>query len=465
MNPAFDAFLRSWPFNPLLVLSLALSAAIYFRGWRELCRRAPSRWNGGHLAAFLGGMTAVFLALGSPIEVFSSMALSIHMVQHMLLLMVAPPLIWLGTPNLVFLRGLPDSVRRYWIAPLLRARGLQRFFGRLTHPLVALPLFVGTIWLWHAPVIYEWALRSDVGHYFEHTSFLAAALLFWFPVIRPEPSRPGWSHWLLIPYLLIADVQNTLLAALLTFANRPIYRYYVEVPPLPGLSPLGDQAAAGVIMWVPGSVAFLVPLFAIGVRLLYPTRTQSRRATEISRIAIESRESTTSRAARAPGLNTVRRPEHPAAGPFSAVAARAAGIAIAAGHRGSNSDHRWIAWATDCRGQPGRRVAVDSLARIAHPGTARGGQCLLHGLSLHVATTAGRALAGTWTRLAACAAYEMVGGRAYRDLSLGLRNLFLMEQPAVDGLDRHRLLRHGLRRRRSVSRRHLLQIRLSHRPI
>ena len=185
----------------------------------------------------------------------------------------------------MFLRGLPESVRRYWIAPLLRARSLQRFFGRLTHPLVALPLFVGTIWLWHAPVIYDWALRSDVCHYAEHASFLATALLFWFPVIRPRPSRPGWSHWLLIPYLLIADVQNTLLAALLTFANRPLYRYYVEVPPLPGLSPLGDQAAAGVIMWVPGSVAFLVPLFAIGVRLLYPTRTVSRRATEITRFA------------------------------------------------------------------------------------------------------------------------------------------------------------------------------------
>jgi cytochrome c oxidase assembly factor CtaG/ferredoxin len=278
MNPAFDAFLRSWPFNPLLLLSLTLTAAVYFRGWRALCRRAPGRWNGGHLAAFLGGLTAVFLALGSPIELFSSMALSIHMVQHMLLLMVAPPLIWLGAPTLVFLRGLPESVRRYWIAPLLRARGLQRFFGRLTHPLVALPLFVGTIWLWHAPVIYDWALRSDVCHYSEHASFFAVALLFWFPVIRPEPSRPGWSHWLLIPYLLIADVQNTLLAALLTFANRPIYRYYTEVPPLPGLSPLGDQAAAGVIMWIPGSVAFLVPLFAIGVRLLYPTRTASHRA-------------------------------------------------------------------------------------------------------------------------------------------------------------------------------------------
>ena len=93
--------------------------------------------------------------------------------------------------------------------------------------------------------------------------------MFWYPVIRPYPSRPRWSPWLLIPYLILADVQNTLLSALLTFSDQPLYSYYVERPRLGNLSPLDDQAAAGVLMWVPGSLAYLVPLFVIGVRLLF----------------------------------------------------------------------------------------------------------------------------------------------------------------------------------------------------
>ena len=96
-------------------------------------------------------------------------------------------------------------------------------------------------------------LASDGWHYLQHVCFLGTALLFWYPVIRPYPSRPSWSPWLLIPYLILADVQNTLLSALLTFSDQPLYSYYVERPRLGNLSPLEDQAAAGVLMWVPGS--------------------------------------------------------------------------------------------------------------------------------------------------------------------------------------------------------------------
>ena len=92
--------------------------------------------------------------------------------------------------------------------------------------------------------------------------------MFWYPVVRPYPARPRWSPWLLLPYLFLADLSNTALSALLTFSDRLLYPYYAEVPRLAGLSPLDDQSAAGVIMWVPGSVAFLLPLFSIGVRLL-----------------------------------------------------------------------------------------------------------------------------------------------------------------------------------------------------
>jgi len=276
MNPAIDVYLRSWPSNPPLVFSLILAAAIYVRGWVALHRRTPRRWHRGHLIAFLGGLLVVFIALASPIESFASLVLSQHMLQHMLLMMVAPPLIWLGAPLFPLLRGLPEPIRVDWIRPLLRARSLRRLFQRLTHPVVALPLFVGAVWLWHAPAAYDWALRSNAWHYVEHACFLGTGLLFWYPVVRPYPSRPSWSPWLLIPYLILADVQNTLLSAILTFSDRPLYSFYTELPTLSGLSTLKDQAAAGVIMWVPGSVAYLVPVFAIGVQLLFSGGVETR---------------------------------------------------------------------------------------------------------------------------------------------------------------------------------------------
>src|SRR5262249_10342217 len=110
---------------------------------------------------------------------------------------------------------------------------------------------------------------SSGWHYLQHVCFLASALLFWYPVVRPYPSRPAWSSWLLFPYLILADVQNTVLSALFTFSSRILYPYYAEIPRLAGVSALEDQAAAGVLMWVPGSLVFLLPLFGIALRLLY----------------------------------------------------------------------------------------------------------------------------------------------------------------------------------------------------
>jgi cytochrome c oxidase assembly factor CtaG len=289
VSPTLDAALRSWPFDPWLFAALLLTAGVYLRGWRKCAMLSrpsgagcdggttsgresmpPSRgrWHGGRPAAFLGGLAAIYLALASPIEPFADLLLQVHMVQHLLLMMVAPPLLWLGAPLFPLLRGLPRPVRAFWAAPLMSAPPLRRLFGRLTHPLTALVLFVVVTWIWHAPPVYDLALRSGGWHYLEHACFLGTALLFWYPVVRPYPARPRWSSWLLLPVLFLADLSNTALAALLTFSDRLLYPYYGEVPQLAGLTPLDDQAGAGVIMWVPGSVAFLLPLFGIGVQLL-----------------------------------------------------------------------------------------------------------------------------------------------------------------------------------------------------
>jgi cytochrome c oxidase assembly factor CtaG/ferredoxin len=269
MDPTFDAFLRSWPLDPWMLFALLITAGLYLRGWLVLRERDGSRWPAGRVVAFGMGLLTVFLALCSPIETFTSLLLQVHMLQHLLLMMIAPPLLWLGAPAFPMLLGLPRPVRTYWIAPFFRSRIVRQAFRWLTHPVPAWLLFTAATWIWHVPPTYELALSSDGWHYLQHISFLVTALIFWYPVIRPFPSHPRWSPWLLVPYLILADVQNTLLAAWLTFSTRPLYAYYVNRPRLGNLSPLEDQAAAGVLMWVPGSLVYLVPLFVIGIRLLF----------------------------------------------------------------------------------------------------------------------------------------------------------------------------------------------------
>ena len=280
MNPTFDAFLVSWPYDPWLVVALAASAGIYLRGWRSLRRHDAARWTPWRLCAFLAGLATIYLAVASPIESFADLLLLVHMLQHLLLLMVAPPLIWLAAPLLPMLRGLPKPIRMGIVAPWMRSPIIRRSFTLLTHPIAAWPLFAAVVWLWHTPRGYELALADPQWHVAEHVSFVAAALLFWYPVVSPFPSRPRWSRWIVVPYLILADVQNTVLAAWLTFSSAAIYPHYEAVPRVGGWTPLADQQVAGVLMWVPGSIALLVPVLVIGMKLLFGERSP-RPATEV----------------------------------------------------------------------------------------------------------------------------------------------------------------------------------------
>jgi cytochrome c oxidase assembly factor CtaG/ferredoxin len=271
MDSTFEAFLRSWPLDPWVVIPILLTAAVYLRGWNDL-RQRSRRFGPVQLSCFLAGLACLFLALASPIESFASLLLQVHMLQHLLLMIVAPPLLWLGAPLLPLLRGLPESIRRYWIAPLFRVPAIRETFNFLTQLRVAWVIFAAATWIWHAPPLYERALASDAWHAVEHGCFLFAGLLFWYPVVRPYPARPAFSRWLLLPYLILADVQNTALAALFTFSGRVFYPHYAAVPRLWGISAVADQTTAGLLMWVPGSIAFLGPLVVIARNLLYPPR-------------------------------------------------------------------------------------------------------------------------------------------------------------------------------------------------
>jgi cytochrome c oxidase assembly factor CtaG len=255
---------------------LTAGGVIYAAGWRRYRRRLPRRFTGSHLAAFLSGLGCLAVAIASPLDEAADRLLSAHMVQHILLLTVAPALLLLGEPLLPLLRGLPGPVRRSLAAPLLRRRSLRAAAHALVHPLPALLLSSVIFWSWHLPAPYQLALRVPALHVIEHASFFAVGLVFWYPVVQPWPSRPRWPSGAMIPYLLVADVQNTVLAAVLTFSDRVLYPFYEFHSRAMGAAALDDQVLAGVIMWVPLSLAYLLPAALLTIRLLSPTEPNSR---------------------------------------------------------------------------------------------------------------------------------------------------------------------------------------------
>src|SRR5262245_33935533 len=268
MDPVIENILRSWTFEPWIIISLSLGAIIYLRGCRELNRRLPRRFALWRLIAFQAGLLTLFLALASPLHQLAELLLQFHMIQHLLLMMVVPPLLLLGAPVLPLLRGLPRPVLQHWVGPLFASKRLQRLAHFFTHPLVCLLAFTVSNVAWHLPRLYELALRSEFWHDVQHICFLGTGLLFWWPVVQPWPSRLRWPQWAMIPYLLFADIQNTALSAFLIFSERILYPSYAAVPRLWGISVLDDQAAAGAIMWVPGSLVFLIPVAILAIRWL-----------------------------------------------------------------------------------------------------------------------------------------------------------------------------------------------------
>jgi cytochrome c oxidase assembly factor CtaG len=267
-----EALFTTWDIPWGVTAALALAAVIYVRGWVRIRRTRRDLFPAWRMVAFLGGVLAIFAAVASPLDTFSESLLFMHMAQHFVLMSIAPPLMVLGAPVVPMLRGLPRPVIRRVLRPLFATGLLHRAGAFLTRPRVAWIAMNATYLGWHIPKPYEFALASEAWHNVEHASFLLTSLMFWWPVIAPWPYRRHGSRWLLLPYLLLADLVNTGLSAFLCFSGRLLYPSYGAIPRLFGLSPLNDQIAAGAFMWVMGSTVFLIPAILITLQMLSPRR-------------------------------------------------------------------------------------------------------------------------------------------------------------------------------------------------
>jgi len=270
--------LTAWSFPVAPFVGLAIALLLYLRGWAIARRTRPRELPLWRVACFAGGIFSLWIAIASPIDALDDYLLVAHMIQHFILMSIAPPLIVLGAPAVPLLRGLPRLLVRFPVGPLLRARWFRGVLRLVVHPVFAWLAMNIAYLAWHVPALFELTFKSERIHQFEHLCFLLTSVAFWWAVLAPWPSHARWPRWTGIPYLLTADVMNTILSATLAFSGKVLYASYAAAPRISTLSPLKDQVAAGAEMWVLNSVVFLIPAVVLTMNMLTPKalRNESR---------------------------------------------------------------------------------------------------------------------------------------------------------------------------------------------
>jgi putative membrane protein len=263
-----------WSFDPPLVLVIGL-AILYWLGARRTLTPARAeherRWQS---ASYYAGLAVLAIALSSPLDILSEQLFWAHMVQHVLLLVVAAPLIVLGRPWIRLWRSLPLDLRR-WLARNLsqgeRTRWLRSVSRALGSPLAGFLAFSIVLLAWHVPALFDATLRSSALHALEHTLFFATAVMFWKQVIHSPPLHARLSAVQRVAYLVGAMIVSWVLAVVLALAPDPLYSFYAHEASRPGgISALTDQQIAAGIMWVPGSITFVIVMFVYVHRWLAP---------------------------------------------------------------------------------------------------------------------------------------------------------------------------------------------------
>lgn len=258
--------MESWSWRAEVILPVAILGVAYTAGWLRLRMRNPRLAGNGQFGGYLAGLAILCLALLSPIDGLASRLFTMHMLQHLLLGMVAPPLLLLANPLPAVLWGLPRRLRHGVDRLLTREALVRRSLRAMTLMPVAWGLYTLTLWGWHLPAAYEAALNHEGLHDLQHLSIFGAALLFWWPIINPAPYLRGHVHpGLQVVYLVLAAFQKAGLGLLLALSPRVLYPSYAVAPRVWGWSPLEDQAWGGILMWGLGGVidmlAVLVLLF------------------------------------------------------------------------------------------------------------------------------------------------------------------------------------------------------------
>jgi putative membrane protein len=275
MGPHVHAASGSLWFPISLVLALLLTELLYLRGWlrlRSVSERGIPAWR---VISFSLGQFLIWIAVGSRLAALDEQMLTVHMIQHLLLMTFAAPLMLLGLPVTPFLQGLPHQFAQAIVGPLFRWPPVQRLGQMLVRPVFSWLAATVTLVGWHVPAIFTLALQSGTWHLFEQATFFVAGLLFWWPVVQPWPNAPTEPRWSILLYLFLATLPCDILSAFLVFSERVAYPVYLSASRMSGLSVLADQQCAGALMWTCITIVYLAPAAILSTRLLAPRNSRA----------------------------------------------------------------------------------------------------------------------------------------------------------------------------------------------
>src|SRR5580658_806046 len=245
-----------WISSALIFVSL-----VYLRGWLRHRRHEHDNGHdiveGWRAGSFVLGLLFIWIATASPLAALDHQMLTAHMVQHLLLMTLAPPLILLGMPRKPVAHGLPQRLLQAIGRPL-RLEPIQQLASVVMHPVLCWFAAAGTLVVWHIPSVFMLGLRSQMWHGAEQASFLATGLLFWSPVVRPLQNSLKWPESSILLYLFLATLPCDILSGFLVFCDRVVYPVFLSSPRSSGLSAFEDQQCAGALMWTCVTVVFLI---------------------------------------------------------------------------------------------------------------------------------------------------------------------------------------------------------------
>jgi len=266
------AFESLWVSAPLILVAL-----VYMRGWIRVRRLELDTIESWRVGSFLLGLFFIWLAVASPIAALDHELLTVHMVQHLLLMTLAPPLIWFGAPMKPLLHGLPQGFGNI-MSHFFRSPPIQRLGRAIAHSAVCWLAAAATLVGWHVPSLFALGMRSGLWHTIEQVSFLASGLLFWWPVIKPGQGASNGSEWPILLYLFLATLPCDILSGFLVFCDRVVYATYFSSARGVGFSPLEDQQCAGALMWTCVTLVYLIAGTVFAARLLLPETSRQYRA-------------------------------------------------------------------------------------------------------------------------------------------------------------------------------------------